>query len=118
MSKHAIIWLDHSRAKVFHIGLDATEAHTIKAHAARDHKGGQGELESHLIEGIVKDIADSEAILVTGPGNAKLALLRALHAKHPLIEKCVVGVETLDHPTDGELIAHARKSFAHIDAFK
>jgi hypothetical protein len=34
-----------------------------------------------------------------------------LHAHHHSLEANVVGVETVDHPTDGQLVAHAKKYF-------
>ena len=36
--------------------------------------------------------------------------------KHaPAVKKAIVAVEAMDHPTDGELLAHARRAFKAID---
>jgi hypothetical protein len=42
-------------------------------------------------------------------------LLRYLREHNHLLEARVVGVETVDHPTDGQLVAHAKKYFGVID---
>ncbi len=51
------------------------------------------------------------AILLTGPANAKLELQKHIEKHDPLLKDRIKGVETLDHPTDGVLLAHARKYF-------
>jgi hypothetical protein len=42
-------------------------------------------------------------------------LIKHLHAHDPKIADKVVGVETIDHPTDGQLVAYARKYFVAKD---
>jgi hypothetical protein len=57
-------------------------------------------------------------ILIVGPGNEKLALLKHLQKhQHDLAEK-VVSVETIDHPSNGQLLAYARKYFAKVDLMR
>ena len=36
----------------------------------------------------------------------------------PKLKKKVVGVETIDHPSDGQLVAHARKYFNAADRMR
>ena len=53
------------------------------------------------------------------PGFATgLELLRYLHAHAPKVEAKVVGVETADHPTDKQVLAHARARFQAIDRMR
>ncbi len=54
-------------------------------------------------------------MLLTGPGLVKTALHHHIDQRKPLLAKRVVGVETLDHPGDGELLAFARKYFEKVD---
>jgi stalled ribosome rescue protein Dom34 len=54
-------------------------------------------------------------VLVVGPGEAKHSFKRYVSERHGDVAKRVVGVETADHPTDGELLAMARRSFKRID---
>jgi len=48
---------------------------------------------------------------VTGPANAKRELMSYLEARAPAIAGHIVAVEPLDHPSDGQLEAFARKYF-------
>lgn len=60
---------------------------------------------------VVQSLAGSSHILVVGPSTGKLDFMRHLHAHDHAVEKCVVGIETVDHPTDGQLVAYARTYF-------
>ena len=59
-----------------------------------------------------------EEILVVGPSTAKLGLIRYLHKHAHELEPRVVGVESVDHPTDGQLVAYARKYFRKVDRMR
>ena len=54
-------------------------------------------------------------VLSAGPGNAKTAFETYIAARYVDLANRVVGIETLDHPTDAELLAHARNYFTAID---
>jgi hypothetical protein len=41
--------------------------------------------------------------------------LKHVHAHDPKLEARIVGVETVDHPTDGQLAAFARRYFQAAD---
>ena len=56
-------------------------------------------------------------VLLVGPGAAKHEFVKFLVRNHPGgYEGHVVGVETVDHPTDAQLVALARAAFAHAAA--
>ena len=60
-------------------------------------------------------LSGATEILIVGPGHAKLELIKHIHAHdHDLVKK-VVGVETVDHPGDGQLVAFTRKYFVAKD---
>lgn len=54
-------------------------------------------------------------ILITGPAGAKTELVTYIKRTHPNVATRSSGVETLDHPTDGALLAHARTFFKADD---
>ena len=54
-------------------------------------------------------------ILVVGPGQAKLEFIKYVHDAAPDRADHIVGVETLDHPTDNQIVAHARTYFLKAD---
>jgi hypothetical protein len=41
-----------------------------------------------------------------------------LEKRHATVAKQVVGVESLDHPSDGELLAFAKRYFKRVDALR
>jgi hypothetical protein len=53
--------------------------------------------------------------LITGPASAKKELAAYLERDQPGVAAKIVGIEALDHPSDGELLAFARKFFAPDD---
>ena len=59
-----------------------------------------------------------EEILIVGPGGAKTELHHDLQARHASVAQHVVAVEGSDHPSDGQLLAFARKYFKRIDALR
>jgi hypothetical protein len=53
-------------------------------------------------------VTDAGAVLITGPANAKSQLVKHIDKHDPRLMKLIAGVETVDHPSDAELVAHAR----------
>ncbi|MBK6694071.1 MAG: translational machinery protein [Myxococcales bacterium] len=124
MTFHAVVWLDHQQARVFHITAEAFDEATFKApkhhvtssHGARDqHARGETREAAQFFEAIARALSDSQEILVLGPGTAKLALVKHMHKHDPKVEARIVGVETADHPTDAQIVAHARAYFRTND---
>ena len=116
---HAIVWIDHHEARVFHFNVSEVDrlvlhpdnpahhlhhkANTIgSGHAAEDHD---------FLQRVAEAVADAGAVLVTGPANAKTELVKHIRQHVPKLSAKIAGIETVDHPTDGELVAHARKYF-------
>ena len=64
---------------------------------------------------IAEALKGANEILVVGPAQAKLQLIKHIHAHDPDLADKIVGVETVDHPTDGQLVAYARKYFVAKD---
>ena len=62
-----------------------------------------------------ESIADAGAVLITGPANAKTELVKHIHNHDPKLMNVIVGVETVDHPSDAQLVAYARKYFHATD---
>jgi hypothetical protein len=60
-------------------------------------------------------MASAQEIVVTGPAQAKTELMVWLRRHAPATSARVLGVETLDHPTHGEIVAFARRYFRAKD---
>ncbi len=122
MSRHVAVWIDHHQAKVFHVTPGAfTEEHLAAPHASMHQHGREKAHPSdlkHFLDEVATALKGSEEILLLGPGPAKLQALKHLQAHHKAVGDCVVGVETVDHPTDRQIVAHARAYFERVDALR
>ena len=123
---HCVVWIDHREARVIEFNPDAAETsvlHPKSRHEHLHHKQGaigSGNIpEDHKYYQAVADaIKDAGEILIVGPSDAKLALFKHLQAHDPAIAARVVSVETVDHPTDGELLKFARHHFVADDRMR
>jgi stalled ribosome rescue protein Dom34 len=116
---HAVIWIDHREARVFHFSPTDSDKLTIRPddptkhihHKANSIGSGHAAEDQNFLEAVAKSVADAHAILITGPANAKTELVKHIHKHEPQLMKAIVGIESADHPTDAELVAHARRYF-------
>ena len=110
---HAVVWIDHSEARVFHFNVEATDKLTLKSHHSR--KKQNGSQDARFLHVVAKAVSDAGEILITGPGEAKTELIKHIghHDEHLLSRIC--GVEPADHPSDGQIVAHARRYFGALD---
>ena len=121
MNAHqSVVWLDHKEARVFGVDLGALQMATVAApehHIHRHAKGPTAEHHhpsdaTHFFKDIAAAVGESDEILVVGPSTAKLHFLRYLKQHEHGLEAKIVGLETVDHPSDGQLVAYARRYFA------
>jgi len=84
-------------------------------HKAQTIGSGHAAEDQDFFRQVESAIADAGAVLITGPANAKTELMKHMREHAPETAKIVAGVETVDHPTDGELVAHARTYFKADD---
>lgn len=124
MSKyHAVAWIDHLEAHVMHISPDEVEKSLVhpsqkvrKLHSRVGTLGdGRAPEEQDYYHHVAEALHGATEILIVGPAQAKLQLIKHIHAHHPDMVDKVIGVETVDHPTDGQLVAYARKYFLAKD---
>jgi len=123
---HAVVWIDHREAKVFHFNPTDVEKlvlhpdHPTKHlhHKAGSVGGGSADADQHFLHAVAESIADAGAVLITGPGNAKQELVKHIDRHDPKLTKLIAGVETVDHPSDGQLVAHARRYFDAADRMR
>jgi stalled ribosome rescue protein Dom34 len=123
MPTHAVIWIDHNEARVFHVHPEAADETTVLApqHHIHRHPKGRGEAREHpddehrFFREVARDLDGADAILIVGPSSAKLEFFRYLHTHEHDLEPKVVGIETADHPTDGQIVTRARSYFKGSD---
>lgn len=119
-NRHVAVWIDHHEASIFHVDGDLPDEQVIQApvrHVHRHPKGPTAEHNHpddmhHFFESVSRELRDAERVLVVGPSTAKLQFIRYAHKHDAALEPRIVGVETVDHPTDKQLVAYARRYFA------
>jgi hypothetical protein len=120
---HAIVWMDSREARIFRFNAADVEREGVKAHNPFHqvhHKAGvigagHMTLDAGFFAQIVDGLAGATEWLLVGPSGAKQELLHYIDQHAPAARKNLVGVEAMDHPSDGELLDHARRAFKAID---
>jgi stalled ribosome rescue protein Dom34 len=113
---HAAVWIDGQQAKIFHVDehrFDESLIHAPNAHVHRDPAAAE-----HFYHRVAAALESAGEILVLGPGSAKLALIKHVHKHHHALADKIVGVETVDHPTDKQLVGFVRKYFHAEDRMR
>jgi stalled ribosome rescue protein Dom34 len=120
---HAVVWIDHHEARVFHFGPTDVEHLVLHPHNPTRHihhkansiGSGHAAEDQDFLHRVAESIADAGAVLITGPANAKTELVKHIHHHDPKLMNIIAGVETVDHPSDGVLVAYARRYFKPAD---
>jgi len=116
---HAVVWLDHAQAKIFHIGLAGSDEVTLHPHLPTKHLhhkansigSGHAAPDKDFLEQVTSSLNDAGEILIIGPAGAKTELAKFIHEHHAALGKRIVAVEAADHPTDPQIIAYAKQHF-------
>lgn len=113
---HAVVWTDHQSAQVLQFDAEHVLAQKIRAHTHHTAQHGSSVRSEHEFFGEVCDALDGIAeVLVTGSHTA-IADFRHYADKHrPQTATRIVAYEVVDHPSENQLIALARKYFLKHD---
>ena len=128
MKRQVGLWIDHKETFVVFIGEDGEQTKRIKSGMEKHVRFSGGnrseegsaddqrdrQFTAHLnryYDEVISYIRDAESILLFGPGEAKGELEKRL-ASQALCGR-IVGVETADKMTTGEISAKVRQHFRH-----
>lgn len=127
MPTHIVVWIDHTEARVFsvqpervgHVHPEAIDETTILSpqHLIHRHPKGRGEAKEHpddatrFFSEVARALDGIDAVLIVGPSSAKLEFLKYVQDHDRTLRTKVAGIETVDHPTDREIVAYARRYF-------
>lgn len=120
---HAVVWIDHREARVFHFSPTEVEKLVLHPdHPTRHvhHKAGaigngHAPADHEFLHAVATSVADAGAVLITGPANTKAQLVKHIDQHDPKLMKIIAGVETVDHPSDAQLVAYARHYLTGTD---
>lgn len=116
---HAVAWLEHSRARIIDFSTRRDRRIAPASSAGRSqlhHKegavgSGRAKRDRELFESIADALVDSAQILPVGPASAKNELAEYLARHRPPTHSRIVGIETVDHSPENQLLAYARAWF-------
>lgn len=116
---HAIVWIDHREARIFHVGLSGTDEVVLHSHLPtqhihhKAHSIGSGNVQDdkHFLRQTAEALQDAEQIVVIGPSTEKQVFQNYLREHESKLAERIVAVESADHPTDRQIVAYARQYF-------
>ena len=124
MDRIAGVWIDHKKAVIVSVSEGHVTTKTLDSDvAAHPHFGGQqdggGEKkyeERHrqsldrYYDEVVAHLGTPEALLIFGPGEAKLELKERL-GRSATLSQLIVDIETADRLTDPQIVAKVKDHF-------
>lgn len=117
--RHTVLWIDHQEARIFGVEGGKLDETTIRAPHRHIHRHPQGAPAEHnhpddlhhFFRDVARGLDGAEQILIVGPSTAKVEFFRFTHKQEPALEPNIVGIETVDHPTDGQIVSYAKRYF-------
>jgi hypothetical protein len=124
MSHKVGIWIDHKKAVIVSASAGGVTAKTLESEVgphtrySRPHDGGgektyedrnRERLDQYYDE-VISQLGQPEALLIFGPGEAKLQLKERLSRSKALSDR-IVGIETTDKLTDPQIIAKVKEHY-------
>jgi hypothetical protein len=113
---HAIAFIDHQSAEVLQFSSEQVVERKVHEHLKFTRQHGSAVRTEHEFFGHVCDALDGVAEVLVVGGHVGLADFRHYVDKHrQQTANRIVGYEVVDHPTENQLVALARKFFAKYD---
>lgn len=116
------VWIDRNVAKILRLpngpmqGWSGGPGDCLVFHAhRRDHHThafdhlDQEKVGRRLYDEVVQNLSPDNDLIILGPGMARFHFYNYLKEHHPLVGKRVVACEAIDHVTDGQVAARARR---------
>ncbi len=113
---HAVVLIDHQSAQILQFDAEHVETQKIRAHNHYTRQHGSTVRSEHEFFGEVCDaLAGVTEVLITGSQTAQADFRHYIEKHRPAAAKQVVGYETVNHPSENQLVAMARKYFVKHD---
>jgi len=124
--QHTCVWIDHREAKIFGIGRDKSDEIVVHDHHAPRHihrKADQVHLgkappNDQFFDEVAGALGSPKELILIGPGTARTEFAGYLHEHHTPLAKRICGIEAADHPSEGQIVAAARKYFKAADRMR
>ena len=118
------IWIDHRRAVIVSVSAGGVTTKTLESEVGghprySSQRAGRGEkkyeerhgerLDQYYDE-VVSQLGQPNALLIFGPGEAKLELKERL-SRSKTLSACTIDIETADKLTDPQIVARVKEHF-------
>ncbi len=124
MSHDVGVWIDHNKAVIVSIAAGHVTTSTlesdIRSHprfSGSQEGGGEKKYEERhgheldrFHDDVIRQLGEPDALLLFGPGEAKLQLKERLGRSNAL-SKCIVAVESTDKLTDPQIVAKVKEHY-------
>ena len=113
---HAVVQIDHQLAQVLQFDAEHVQSQKVKAHTHHTAQHGSAVRTQHEFFAHVCDaLAGIEEVLVVGAHPAQADFRHYVDKHRAETARRIVGYETVDHPTERQLVALARDYFLKYD---
>jgi len=113
---HAVVRIDHHSAQVLQFDAEQVQGLALKAHSHPTKQHGSAVRTEHGFFGQVCDaLAGISEVLVAGSHTAQADFRHYVEKHRPALAAHIAAYETVDHPSDNQLVALARAFFLKHD---
>lgn len=113
---HAVVFVDHQQAQVLQFDAAHVQAQKIKArsHHTKQH-GSQVRTEHEFFAHVCDALEGIAEVLAVGPHTGITDFQHYVKKHRPALAPKIVATQTVDHPSDNQLVALARQFFLRHD---
>ena len=113
---HGVVWTDHQSAQVLQFDGEHVEASTFRLHGYHTVQHGSEVRSQHEFFGdVCKALDGIPEVLVTGSHTATADFRHYVEKHRPQTAARIAAYEIVDHPSEKQLVALARKFFLKHD---
>jgi hypothetical protein len=113
---HAVVWTDHQTAQVLQFDAEHVQAQRVKAHTHHTAQHGSGVRSEHeFFADLCDALVGIPEVLVTGSRTACADFRHYVDKHRAALAPHLVGYEVVDHPSEKQLVALARRYFLKYD---
>jgi stalled ribosome rescue protein Dom34 len=115
---HAVVWMDHQEAHVLMFDREHAESQRIKSRHHVKSKHGHAVSDKSYLQQVAESLNGVHEVLLTGPAQAKIEFRDHCQRHARAVHDAIVDLVNSDHPSDGQLLAMAKRYFARHDAMQ
>jgi stalled ribosome rescue protein Dom34 len=115
-TQHAIVFIDHQNATVLQFDAEHVQAQKVKASSRHTKQhGGQVRTEHEFFSHVCDALEGIKEVLAVGPHTGLADFQHYVRKHRGGIAKSIVDYQSVDHPTEKQLVALARDFFLKYD---